>query len=82
MIHLNFGITNPWSQRWQSLRTWSGSVWRPHLFWELETGLGNRVISFTFWARARTDHAGIEINLELLGYYLGFRIYDQRHTDE
>jgi hypothetical protein len=81
ILNLRFELSNP-VDRWDFFKAMgclSGKLGR-NSAWELEhsfyTGL---IADFEMrWSR-RTDHAGFELGIGLLGYSVRFRIYDTRH---
>lgn len=79
MIYFGFDIANPWSRRWTNV--WNKVYDTPHpsKYIELELFKDNTIASFSFRLVTRQDHAGITIELGLLGYSLLFQLYDIRH---
>ena len=58
MIDINFRITNPYYDIWQSLWAISG-VLTKNLGWEVQISAGPVLLSFEFSWKTRQDHAGI-----------------------
>lgn len=81
MIYFNFNIRNPWSQRFKNLwsRTWVTPF--EYKFIELEFYRDTSLVSINFNWSIRQSHAGIDIELGLLGYCAHFNLYDSRHWD-
>jgi hypothetical protein len=81
MISLNFNLRNPWSNKFKNL--WCRSYVTPfdHKFIELELYKDFSIISFNFAWTIRQSHAGVDIELGLLGYCIHFHFYDNRHWD-
>lgn len=79
MIYLGFNITNPWSKRWENI--WNKVYDTPHpsKYVELEVFKDNAVVSFSFKLTTRQDHAGLNVEVGLLGYSISFQLYDIRH---
>ena len=79
MIYLGFNIANPWSKRWTNV--WNRVYATPHpsKYIELEVFEDNTIVSFSFKLATRTDHAGVNIDVGLLGYTFNFNFYDIRH---
>lgn len=79
MIYFGFNITNPWSKRWKNV--WNKVLFTPHpsKYIELEYIRDNSLASFSFRLTTRTDHAGLMIDLGLLGHCLSFNLHDSRH---
>ena len=80
MIHISFGLSNPWSSPFDNLWNRSGQLTK-HTGWELELLKGRHLIGFEFGYTMRQSHAGLTIELALLGYSISFQIYDTRHWD-
>lgn len=79
MIYFGFNITNPWCRRWENI--WNKVFVTPHpsKYIELEVFKDNTIVSFSFKLSTRTDHAGVNIDMGLLGYTFNFNFYDIRH---
>jgi hypothetical protein len=80
MIHISFGLSNPWGRPFENLWNRSGSI-AQHTAWEAELLQTNQLIGFEFSYTRRQSHAGLTVGLALLGYSLSFMIYDTRHWD-
>ena len=83
ILHCRIELKNPFD-RWDYFRNLgcvSGLLFN-HTAWELEHSYYSPMLFDTDvrW-RHRTDHAGIDITLGILGYGISFRIYDTRHWD-
>ncbi len=78
MINLSINIRNPWSQQFKNL--WS-HVWYvfEHKCLELEFYKDSSILSFNFSWTIRQSHAGLDIELSLLGYCVHANLYDNRH---
>jgi len=81
MISLNFNLRNPWSNTFKNL--WCCVYHTPfkNKFIELEIIHDFTLISFMFNWTVRQSHAGLDIELGLLGYNIHFNFYDNRHWD-
>lgn len=80
MIYFNFNIRNPkWWDRFELINCWMGATPIPHKFWEIQVMKGPELLRFEFEVTTQQDHAGMNIELALLGYHVGFTIYDNRH---
>ena len=84
LLNIRFELKNPWD-RWEyfnNLGCISGRLFR-YKAWELEhnfyTGL---ILDFDIRWTHQQDHAGFGINIGILGYGIGFRVYDTRHWNE
>jgi len=80
MIYFNFNIRNPrWWDRFENIKCWTGETLIPHKFWELQIMKGPELLRFEFEVTTQQDHAGVNIEIALLGYHIGFTVYDNRH---
>lgn len=80
MIHASFGLSNPWGTPFDNLWNQSGRLTK-NKSWELELLKGRQLIGFEFGYTMRQSHAGLSLELALLGYSIAFQIYDNRHWD-
>ena len=78
MIHISFGLSNPWGQPFDNLWNRSGVITN-HKAWEVELLQTRTLIGFEFSYTRRQSHAGLTVELALLGYSASFMIYDTRH---
>jgi hypothetical protein len=78
MIHISFGLSNPWGQPFDNLWNRSGLITN-HTAWEVELLQTREVIGFEFSLTRQQSHAGLTIELAVLGRSMSFRIYDTRH---
>jgi len=78
MIHVSVGLSNPWGQPFDNLWNRSGLITN-HKAWELELLQTRELIGFEFSYTRRQSHAGLTLELALLGRSLSFMIYDTRH---
>ena len=81
MFRLFFNISNPWSDRWENIKQWSGTTPFKHKFWEAQIDKTHDVIGVDIQYSVRQDHAGIFLCLAFLGYEVIFNFYDSRHWD-
>jgi hypothetical protein len=81
MINFSFNLINPWSDRFNNV--WSRSYPTPfkNKFIELEVYEDTSIVSFMFRLSTRQSHAGLDIDVGLLGYSFNFNFYDSRHWD-
>jgi len=79
MINLKFELTNPWTDRFESIQCWVGVTPFKHKFWEVQIMKTDDIVSFDLRVTTRRDHAGAELWLGLLGYSINFNVYDNRH---
>lgn len=79
MIYFNINIRNPWWNRFQNLWNKSGSTPFKNKYWEAEFMKDDELFRIEFEWSYRQDHAGVRIELGLLGYKGSFTFYDCRH---
>lgn len=81
MISLNLYLRNPWSTEFQNL--WCGVYTTPfsHKSLELELTRDCTVVSVMLNWTVRQSHAGLDMELGLLGYCVRVNFYDRRHWD-
>lgn len=79
MISINLNIRNPWSKQFKNY--WSRAWDTPfkHKFIELEVYKDSSLFSFIFVHTVNQSHAGLDVELGLLGYNVHFNFYDNRH---
>ena len=80
MIHLSFGLSNPWGRPFDNLWNRSGLITN-HKAWEVELLQTRTLIGFEFSYTRRQSHAGLTVELAVLGRSLCFMIYDTRHCN-
>ena len=78
MIHISFGLSNPWGRPFDNLWNHSGLITN-HTAWEVELLQTRQVIGFELSYTRRQSHAGLTVELAVLGRSMSFRIYDTRH---
>ena len=81
MIDFNFNITNPWSNRFVGVWSKSYKTWFKRKYIELEVYKDTNIISFMIRVTTRQDHAGLRMELGLVGYSVNLNFYDTRHWD-
>ena len=81
MISLNFNIRNPWNNTFKNLwcRAYDTPFKNKHI--ELEVTRDFTLVSFRFNWTVRQSHAGLDLEVGLLGYNVNFQFYDNRHWD-
>lgn len=80
MINVRFNIRNPWSKRFENVKCWAWKVSK-HKAIELEILKSTDVVEFNIVITHRQSHAGLDIEIGLLGYNVHFMFYDGRHWD-
>ena len=81
MIFLSLSLSNPFSNRYSVVYDKTGKTWNPHKFWDLSICKKSSIIGFTFDFTMRQDHAGFSLEIELFGWSIEYRFYDNRHWD-
>ena len=78
MIYININIRNPWSERFENVKNWAGQVttWK---WWDMQILKTENLFRFEFQYTIQQDHAGIGIELGLLGWEFHAGIHDSRH---
>ena len=82
MFLFNFNIRNPWSNRFENLKSWQGRALIPNKSWEFEVMKTTDIFDFMINITHCQDHAGICITLGALGYGILFQICDDRHWND
>ena len=80
MINFNLNISNPWSDRWNTLFFKHGLL-SQHKAWEFNGYRTHHLVDVNFQLSFTGDHPGVFIMLGLLGLSLELSIYDTRHGD-
>ena len=78
MIHISFGLSNPWGRPFDNLWNRSGLI-TTHKAWEVEILQTRTMIGFELSFTQRQSHAGLTVELAVLGRSVCFTIYDTRH---
>lgn len=82
MIYFNINIRNPfWWERFENLWTKHGDTPWKHKHWEAQFMKDCELFRIEFNWTTREDHAGVKLELGLLGYKLALSFYDSRHWD-
>jgi hypothetical protein len=82
MIYLNINLRHPaWAERFKNIWHRHGVTFVPDKHWEVQVIKNDNLLRFEFGWTVRQDHAGINLELGLLGYETHFTIYDHRHWD-
>ena len=82
MINFNFCLRNPWSNTFKNLWCKSYSTPFENKFIELEIYKDFTLISFMFNWTIRQSHAGLDLEIGVLGRCVHFNFYDSRHWDD
>jgi hypothetical protein len=78
MIYLNLTLRNPWSDRFEMIRSWAGRL-SIHKAWEVEIYRSDTLAEIETRFTIREDHAGVTLGLGLFSYTLRAQFYDTRH---
>ena len=81
MIAVTFNIRNPWSDNFENLWCRAYSTPFKNKFIEIEVYKESSIVAFSLYLTTRQSHAGIDIEVGVLGYCLHFNFYDSRHWD-
>ncbi len=79
MINISFSLRNPWSNTFKNIWCKCSETPFKHKFVELEFYRDSSLVSFSFSWTIRQSHAGLDIDIGLLGYNVHFNFYDNRH---
>ena len=79
MIYFNISIRNPFWNRFETIKHWSCKEPRNHKSWEIQVTKDDDLFCIEFDWSIRQDHAGIGLELGLLGYKINFSWCDTRH---
>lgn len=83
MIYVNFNIRNPkWWNRFKLVKVWMGGTPIKNKYWECQINKTDSLFRFEFEVTTQQDHAGVNIELGLIGYEIHFTFYDNRHWNQ
>jgi len=79
-MRLALSLVFPFPHYFKNLGCTSGKLKSEHKYWELEHYYcSTDLINFELQYTTKQDHAGLSIELGLLGYSIHFQVYDNRH---
>ena len=78
MINFSFGLQNPFSDRWAIVYHNSAMLGK-HTGAEIQVIKDNNIVDFRIRWTTREDHAGVMLDIGLLGYTVMLHYYDTRH---
>lgn len=81
MIYFNFNIRNPFTRRFDIVKSYNGSSILKYKHWEFNIYKTSDIIGINLEITHRCDHAGISLQISLLGYNIEYHLYDIRHWD-
>lgn len=80
MIYFNINIRNPWwTDRYANLWYKIGKTPLKNKYWEMQSIKTDNILRLEFSFTVREDHAGLNLEIGLLGYEIHFTLYDNRH---
>jgi hypothetical protein len=80
MIYLNLNIRNPWFDRFENVWNNAGSITK-NKSWEIEILKTENLFRFAFHFTVMQDHAGVQLELGVLGWEFHIGAHDNRHWD-
>ena len=80
MINLKFELSNPFSDRWNSIYS-TGGYLTENKSWEMQVTKTNAIVDVSINFTMHGDHAGLTVELGLLGFSGHLTIHDNRHWD-
>jgi len=80
MLHVGFKLYNPFSNRFSTLWYYNGFITK-HKSFEIQLVKTNYIFEVAVDATTQKDHAGVNLDLSLLGYSLNLNVHDIRHWD-
>ena len=80
MINLRFKLSNPFSDRWANIYNIGGYL-TENKSWELQIMKTNAIVDVSINFTMHSDHAGLTVELGLLGFSGHLTIHDNRHWD-
>jgi len=80
MIYFNVNIRHPkWWNRFENIKTWVGKTTWKNKYWEIQIIKNDNLLRVEFEYSIQQDHAGVNLELGLVGYEIHFTVYDNRH---
>lgn len=80
MIYFNINVRHPgWWERFKNIKCWMGETPFKNKYWEVQIIKNDNLLRLEFAYTIKQDHAGLNLELGLLGYEIHFNIYDNRH---
>ena len=80
MINLNFELSIPYIDRWATIYVIGGMLAK-YKAWEFQIVKSTTLVQLAINYRMSGDHAGLQIDVGLLGYSINCSIYETRHWD-
>ena len=80
MINLKFELSNPFSDRCSSIYG-TGGYLTENKSWEMQVMKTNAIVDVSINFTMHSDHAGLTVEVGLLGFSGHLTIHDNRHWD-
>jgi hypothetical protein len=78
MIYLSLNLSNPWSRKWQIVKSLSRQLTR-NTYAEFNIYRTGNILGLEVNWTLRQDHAGVRLQLGLVGWEVEMHVYDIRH---
>ena len=82
MISFSFNLRNPFSNRWDNIFNRGVTFDKYHKAAEFEVYRDTTIVGVAFRWTIRQDHAGMGLDIGLLGYTVSAQYYDTRHWND
>ena len=80
MFTLNFGIKNPFSERFECIVNKHGRL-TENKSWDFQFSKTNYLVGIEITFTTKQCHSGLYLSLTLFGYEVVYSIHDNRHWD-
>jgi hypothetical protein len=80
MIYVNLNLRSPWFDQFKNVKNWAGQITK-YKWWEIEILKTENLFRFEFQFTVMQDHAGVGLEIGLLGWEFHCGIHDSRHWD-
>jgi hypothetical protein len=81
MLSLNLNLSNPWSDRFHTVKTWFGHIPFRNMYWEAQVYRSPEILNLMLNIYTCRDHARFELAVGVLGFGAQVSLYDNRHWD-
>lgn len=78
MINARITLRNPWSDRFETVKTWAAKI-GTNWAWEIDCFRSSDVLDVFVRVTPNTDHAGVFLGLGIMTWNIEFSVYDRRH---
>lgn len=79
MINVHFSLRAPWTMNYKNIFLKTGKTPFKNKFWEFQIDKDDVLILLGFAIQQRCSHAGVMLEVGLMGYLFSFNFYDSRH---